>query len=515
MSRVFLTVLNMSISAGWIVLAVLFLRFVLKKAPKWLTVALWGLVAIRLICPFSIESALSLIPSAETVAPSVMVSHVPSINTGLEAVDNAVNPVIDQAVTVIGPQKAVNTFKLSVLILSVVWLAGVAAMLVYALVSCLRVKNRVRTAVLLRDNIYQCETVASPFVLGIIRPKIYMPFGMSEQDAGYVIAHEMAHIGRRDHLWKPLGFLLLSLHWFNPLMWLGYVLLCRDIELACDEKVIGELDREQRADYSRALLTCSINRRTIAACPLAFGEVGVKQRVSKVLSYKKPAFWIIIAATLALAVAAVCLLTDPKPRDIDDLDDRLKVFLDMRVAEHHSPGKTEDNFMAVSYDIMKVEEEGDRTTVYAWILCMSYICENGKPEVESGAHTPTVITVEDLGEEYALIEYWQPRDGSYYTDDIKEKFPRALWPRALNSQETVEKQKQECLQSAMDYFGLSDPGVEQVTSADTAAVTLPPARPAMDGGYINVIPMEGKYNGEKMEVTFERISIDSYPGQTG
>lgn len=310
MSEFFLGLVNMSISASWIVLAVLLLRLMLKRAPKWITVLLWGIVALRLICPFTLESVLSLIPSAETINPQIMTENIPVINSGIPIINNAVNPVIGESLSP-APGDSANPLQIWIPILTAVWLVGVAILLTYTAVSYFRVRRRIGTAVLLRDNIYQSERVISPFVLGVVNPKIYLPFFINEQDAAYVIAHEQAHIRRRDYIWKPLGFLLLTLHWFNPLMWLGYVLLCRDIELACDEKVIKTLDRDARADYSQALLDCSVNRRMIAACPLAFGEVNVKGRVKSVLNYKKPAFWLILAAIVACIAVAVCFLTDP------------------------------------------------------------------------------------------------------------------------------------------------------------------------------------------------------------
>ncbi len=314
MSKVFLTLVNMSISASWIVLAVVLLRLVLKKAPKWITVLLWGIVALRLICPFTVESVMSLIPSAQTVSPSIVTDTVPTINTGIPVLNNVVNPVISQSFTP-APGESTNPLQIWIPILTAAWLVGVAILLVYTAISYFRVKHRIGTAVLLRSNIYQSERVVSPFVLGIVKPRIYLPFYMNEADMPHVIAHEQAHIRRKDHIWKPLGFLLLTLHWFNPLMWLGYVLLCRDIELACDEKVIKTLDRDARADYSQALLSCSVNRRMIAACPLAFGEVGVKGRVKSVLNYKKPAFWLILAAIVACIALAVCFLTNPPTKE--------------------------------------------------------------------------------------------------------------------------------------------------------------------------------------------------------
>ena len=311
MSGFFLSIVNMSISASWIVLAVLLLRLLLKKAPKWITVLLWGIVAVRLICPFTIESVMSLIPSAETISPQVLIEN-PEINTGFPILNNTINPIIQESTVTVAPEKSINLLQLFVLIFSKVWVIGIAAMLLYTVISYFKVKRKIGTAVLLRDYIFQSENVVSPFVLGIIKPKIYLPFNMNEQDMEHVIAHENAHIRRKDHWWKPFGFLVLTLHWFNPLMWLGYVLLCRDIELACDEKVVKEFDNEQKADYSQALLTCSVNRRIIAACPLAFGEVGVKNRVKSVLNYKKPAFWIIVVAVAASVAVAVCFLTNPK-----------------------------------------------------------------------------------------------------------------------------------------------------------------------------------------------------------
>ena len=311
MSELFLEIVNRSIAASWIVIAVLVLRFCLKKAPKWVNVLLWGIVAVRLIFPFSIESALSLIPSAETVSPSIMMETAPSVQTGVPALDQVINPVIDHSLSP-APGASANPLQIWISIMAAVWLAGAAALLLYSAISYWRLRRRVREAVILRDNIYQSENVCSPFVLGIIRPKIYLPYHMDKREMDHVIAHEQTHIRRRDHWWKPLGFLLLTVHWFNPLLWLGYILLCRDIELACDEKVIREMGSEQRADYTQALVSCSVSRRSIAACPLAFGEVGIKERVKSVMNYKKPAFWIVLASVVVCAVAAVCFLTDPK-----------------------------------------------------------------------------------------------------------------------------------------------------------------------------------------------------------
>ena len=311
MNELFLKIINMSISASWLVLAVLILRFVLKKAPKWINVLLWGIVAIRLICPFSFESTLSLIPSAETIPLNIGMDTTPTINSGISAINNAVNPIISQSNTPMAGA-SVNLLQITIGIYEYIWIFGMIALALYTVISYWRLRRKVDTAVRYKDNIFQSENVSFPFVLGIIKPRIYLPFKMNGQYLEYVVAHEQAHICRKDHWWKPLGFLLLMIHWFNPLMWLAYVLLCRDIELACDEKVIKELGNEQRGDYTQALVACSVNRRMIAACPLAFGEVSVKERVKYVMNYKKPAFWVIIISVIVCVGVAVCFLTNPK-----------------------------------------------------------------------------------------------------------------------------------------------------------------------------------------------------------
>ena len=312
MSGIFLKLLNLSISASWLVLVVLALRLVLKRAPRWMNVLLWGMVALRLMLPFSIESALSLIPSAETLSPEVVqFDPAPTITSGVELIDNAVNPSLSESFAA-APLASVNPLYVWTYLAGWVWLIGLAAMLLYALVSYLRLRRRVSASIPLRENIYVCDEVASPFILGIVHPRIYLPSALDEAQRGSVLSHERAHLARRDHWWKPLGFALLAVYWFNPLLWLAYTLLCRDIELACDERVLCGMDAGQVKDYSSALLACSVPRRMLAACPLAFGEVGVGARVKNALRYKKPAFWVVAASVAVCVVVAVCFLTNPR-----------------------------------------------------------------------------------------------------------------------------------------------------------------------------------------------------------
>ena len=312
MSVIFLKLLNLSISASWLVLVVLVLRLVLKRAPKWVDVLLWGMVALRLMLPFSIESALSLIPSAETVSPEVVqFDPAPTITSGVTIIDNAVNPSLSESFAA-APLASVNPLYVWTYLAGWVWLIGLAAMLLYALVSYLRLRRRVSASIPLWENVYVCDEVPSPFILGIVHPRIYLPSALDEAQRGSVLSHERAHLARRDHWWKPLGFALLAVYWFNPLLWLAYTLLCRDIELACDERVLRGMDAGQVKDYSSALLACSVPRRMLAACPLAFGEVGVGARVKNALRYKKPAFWVVAASVIVCIVVAVCFLTNPR-----------------------------------------------------------------------------------------------------------------------------------------------------------------------------------------------------------
>lgn len=318
MDAVFIKLLNMSISASWLILAVIMLRVILKKAPKWIRCILWGLVAVRLICPISIESIFSLIPSAETVPQDIVYANEPAVHTGVTAVNSIVNPYLSESMA---PEvgASVNPLQIVVSLAAVIWIVGMIGMLLYAGVSYLRIRRKVAASIRDQENIYFCDYIETPFVLGIVKPRIYLPSVLAEDEkAGYVIAHERAHIKRRDHWWKPLGFLLLTVYWFNPVIWAAYVLLCRDIELACDEAVIDSLGEMDKKSYSNALLACSIrtkskgfHRRMIAACPLAFGEVGVKKRVKAVLNYRKPAFGVLVVAAVVCIVVAVCFLTDP------------------------------------------------------------------------------------------------------------------------------------------------------------------------------------------------------------
>ena len=319
MSEIFIKIFNLGITAGWFVLALLICRPLMRRVPKWINCLLWGIVGLRLCLPFSLESIFSLVPSAEPLPENIMMTQTPVINSGVSVLNDAVNPIISTSLApTVGA--SVNPMQIVITIASWIWIAGIALMLGYGIVSYITLRLKVRVSVKGADGVYFCDEVDSPFILGVIRPRICVPSGMSGNALDHVLAHEKAHLRRGDHLWKPIGFALLAFYWFNPLLWVAYALLCRDIEAACDEKVIKTMPSEAKKSYSEALLACSMHRKRIMACPLAFGEVGVKQRIKSVLNYKKPAFWVIIVALVATLVLSVCFLTNPLSRPADKLE---------------------------------------------------------------------------------------------------------------------------------------------------------------------------------------------------
>ena len=311
---IFIKILNMSISASYLIIAVIAARLVLKRAPKALFCALWLLVAVKLVFPFSIKSMFSLVPNTQPIASDIMYETVPEINTGSSIIDTPVNNYMQQNMAP-QPQNSVNPLQIASMTGACIWLAGMAVLLGYLVFSTLRLKHKVKDAVPYEFEgikIYRTDAIDTPFLLGVINPGIYIPYSIKENSLKYVVFHENAHKKRYDYLIKPIGYLLLAVYWFNPIIWAAYCLLCRDIELACDEKVIKDLGVDSRCEYSEALLDCAVSRRTIAACPVAFGEIGIKTRVKNILNYRKPTFWIVTAAVAICVIVPVCFMTQKK-----------------------------------------------------------------------------------------------------------------------------------------------------------------------------------------------------------
>lgn len=336
--QLFVGSLNLAVAASWLIAALLLLRPLLKRlAPKWVLCALWALVAVRLVCPVALQSDLSVYRLAgDAVQSSGQVTYfrdtgfcgdvryrpatlLPGVSAETSSTpDNTVPDTTTTADAIPRPQTPARSVDMN--LPSILWAVGIYVMLVLALAGYLSLRGDVAASIPLEGNVYLCDGIKSPFILGVFRPRIYLPSGMDEASRVCVLRHEKAHLRRGDHLWKPLGFLLLAVYWYNPLVWAAYILFCRDMELACDERVIRDMAAEERATYSQALLDCSRGRHWVAACPLAFGEVGVKTRVKAVLWYKKPAFWAVLAAVVVCAVVAVCFLTNPKAAENEEPD---------------------------------------------------------------------------------------------------------------------------------------------------------------------------------------------------
>ena len=317
MDKLFITIVNNGLVASWIILAVIVLRKLLNRIPKWVNCLLWGLVAIRLAIPFSIESIFSLIPSAKPVPADIEYAKIPKIDSGMHAVNTVINPVLENHFAV-KEIASVNPIQVIIFITSYIWLIGVIGLLIYAFVSFIMLKRQVKNAQAIDKGIFRSGTIDSPFILGFVKPSIYIPDYLDDEAYICVTEHEKAHIKRGDFIWKPFGFLILSVYWFNPLCWFAYIMLCKDIEYACDEKVTKAKDKNWKAKYCQVLLDCSSKRKMIAACPVAFGEVSVKDRIKFVIRYKKPTLGMIVLAFVACIVVGICFLTNPKTTDISD-----------------------------------------------------------------------------------------------------------------------------------------------------------------------------------------------------
>lgn len=463
MNAFFLELLNMSLVASLLIVAVIILRLVFRKAPKAIICVLWALVGLRLVCPFSFESKLSLVPESELVT---YISEQSENSDAVKDFEKVTRSVVSydapDGSVVVATKESVKFDYAGFLMdaLPFVWIGGMALMALSSIISYIRLRRQMLICVKKDDNIWLCDGIKSPFILGIIKPKIYVPSHLNEEEQRLVVAHEQAHIKRLDHLFKPLGFLILTIHWFNPLVWVAYALLCRDIESACDERVVKKMSGEDKKLYSSTLLSCSAPRHMLTACPVAFGEVSVKGRVKSVLSYKKPAFWICIAAVLACAVVAVLFMTNPVKKQTSGFETPEELISQV-ILNNNENIYTKDNFVAESHYVFGTEElGGNKTTYYLWAACIEYSCENGELTEGLGGVGPKAVTVKEMPDStFELVEYWEPEDGEDYGDSIKEKFPDYLINRVLygTSQDCVLDDVKE---AAYEHFGIEKPDAD-------------------------------------------------------
>lgn len=485
MEKLFLDVLNMSLTASILIAAVVVIRFALKKAPKWVTCLLWGVVGFRLLCPFTIESALSLIPAKEPIPSDIVMMTRPQIDTGIPAINHAVNPVIIESFS---PETVTSANPLQIVsfIATNVWIIGIVILLIYVLISYLRLWNKVRGSISFSDNIKLNDYIDTPFILGVIRPTIFIPSGIRDDQMQHVIAHEKAHIKRLDYLWKPLGFIILTIHWFNPLVWLAYILLCKDIEIACDEKVISYMEKSDAVSYSQTLLLCSTTRRNILLCPLAFGEVSVKERIKHVLNYRKPAFWIVIISGIVVVILAVCFLTNPK-NDKNEVDEsqelsannnqkgttieandnltsnELRIDINKAILDHcSSQFSGSSQYKVASFVKLGQEDVSDSDTeqiftIYGTMLYMEASVDEKGIHDDAGEAGPIALTFKRdiINNTYELQEYWIPGDGANYAKDIKNKFPKSIAEDAIDTQKYIYLKTMDCYSQIVELAGIN------------------------------------------------------------
>ena len=458
MQSLFTELLNMSIISSLLILAIILIRLIFRKAPKAIICVLWALVGLRLICPISFESPVSMVPDSR---PVYYITEYMAGDEGESVGTEVGKDVADienyDDINVVSKEeaKSVNYKSIIAEALPYVWVVGMGVMALLSAVSYIRLRRSMIVSIDKEDRISLCDGIISPFILGVIRPKIYVPSHLSEEEQRVVIAHEKAHINRLDHLWKPLGYLVLTFHWFNPLVWVAYALLCRDIEGACDEKVVAKMNMADKKLYSATLLSCSAPRYMLTACPVAFGEVSVKQRVRSVLNYKKPAFWIVVSALVVSAVVAVVFMTNPIKPEVPAYSTEHELITKTILKENENDF-TKDYFACESHEVLKKEELRNTISYYMLVRYGEYSCD-GSTVTLSGASScyPAVITLNKVSiGNYELMEYWEALDGELYADSVKEKFPSTLHDKVFYSESyynTLEKSNE---RQAYEYFGV-------------------------------------------------------------
>lgn len=531
MTDFFLELLNMSLVSCWLIAALLILRPLLKKAPKAFVCALWGLVGLRLICPFSFESILSLIPTSKPVSEEVILSYVDLLSSSASDTQGTETIIISN--TLASPAGAsINPMQAISLVAAFIWAVGVAVMLIISLVSYIRLSKSVSASIKTGANVFIADGIASPFVLGFFKPRIYIPSSLTEYEKEFVIAHENAHIKRRDYLLKPLGYLILSLHWFNPLVWVAYILLCRDIEGACDERVIRKMDDKGKKEYSEILLRLSQPSSKLRACPVAFGEVGVKSRIKSVANYKKPAFLICMVAAVLAVVLTVGFLTNPISEVIEDesadadnaaysVDEELayqsisaptlEECISKTIVLYNGSDYVSSRFPVENYVELKTLTFNNNITAYIWGYYGEY------EQTESGVilayenYRPAKVRIRKAEDSYVLTEYNAPYDRKDLSW-VVGCFPEELQDSATFTPGYYNDQKAAALEIAKAHFGVSKESNEffPVFNAEVLEIS---------DRYITVAPLKGevvsKNTFEKVRLSRNSLSSTSYNPAVG
>ncbi|MFQ6831268.1 M56 family metallopeptidase [Butyricicoccus pullicaecorum] len=466
MTELFLSFVNRSITAGWLILPILCMRWCLRNfRSKDLICILWGLVGLRLALPFSLPTPFSLVPSAQTIPTDIMYASSPAIDTGLSTLNQTVNPMLSASFSP-DPSASANPLQIWLALAALIWVIGIALFALYALISLLRMRHRLAEAVPVGENVWVCDHIASPFLLGLMHPRIYLPSSLDPQTAASVIAHEHAHLMRRDPIWKAVGFVLLALYWFHPLVWVAYILFCRDMELACDARATRDFSPAERKTYAEALLACSLPHAVRSFCPLAFGEIGVKSRIRALLQGKKPSRLLVILTACVIVALAVCFLTDPVPSDPSESSTSALALTDDVISDailtHYNANSTENLLCTESHiPLLTTYRQNDdgslKVTAYLMVLYLELARDGDWFREQSGSHIPTALTfhVQPDGS-CTLTEYWEPDDGSLYAPEVRSRFPEDIAERALDTQRYIDEQMKACYDQAIAYWGLED-----------------------------------------------------------
>lgn len=479
LGELFIILLDLSYGATWIAFAVFLLRAVLKKAPVAQRLFLWLFVALRLMLPFYMPfNFISIVPNLTLVPLNITETEVPAVDTGIKAVNSIVNPIIEKNFTPVAGD-SVKPMQVVIAVAIVVWLAGAFAMLFYALVSWLVLRSKVKEATPLKENIFICDRIATPFVAGLFKPKIYLPSNLSNSDTECVTAHEKSHVRRGDHLWKLFAYLLLCVYWFNPVMWVVYKSFCKDVELACDAKAIKNTTPLYRKFYAQKLVAFSTKKQNVFACPLAFCETAVESRVKSVLNYKKPKlFFALIGTILCFSMSLVSFSANSAFTKYQNysatIGDELAVFVEKTLIERSHYREYEGEKWFADFKVLDVKESNDSTTLYLLATTQSYELNNGVVMTGGSGviYGETVITVTKDETGYKLVELWTSDDGEALWPSIKEKFPSYLWNYINYNSGTHARELQESCELQAQQWFLGNSAEECFVNNETEAVEI-------------------------------------------
>lgn len=557
-------VLNMSLTAGVVILFVMAARLLLKKLPKIYSYALWAVVLFRLLCPVSITSQVSVLglfgtyvkessgaaSTVEYIPSDIVHSEYPEVSLPGAAVNlpgiSEINEQINEALPQGREQLAADPLEAPMVICTYIWLAGIVVMLGYSIASYAALRRKLVGAVHLRENIYLADHIASPFVMGLLRPRIYLLSSLGDREQEYIILHEQHHIRRRDHVIKAVAFAALCIHWFNPLVWVAFVLSGKDMEMSCDEAVVRKMGETIRADYSTSLLLLATGQRIPAGMPLAFGEGDTKGRIRNLANWKKPGAFLTIAAALICVIAVAVCAVNPKEHEDDEAIVKNKMFaaaagemeetgidpleaaVSATILEQNQGRYSEDFFRCESHIIFETEnatetllaEKGEYeqyVTVYALVLQQIYDLSGGAISDKGGSHIPTAITFGiDKAGKYMLLEYWEPKDGSYYESSIRDKFPRQAAKEAVDTQKYVLAQIQDCYAQAVRYGKID---TDAVVSELLEEILESPGTASDVQKYIDANPIAFReltyYGAYTLEYCFREFLQDSQTGLRG